>query len=60
MPVHQKLLEILVCPVCKTAVTPTPDGAGLACGTCHRLFPVVDDVPFMLIEDPSIETGKRS
>ena len=60
MPVEPKLLEILACPVCKTAVRSTPDGTGLVCATCHRRFPVIDDIPIMLIEEASIEPGDRS
>ncbi len=29
MPISQELLDILVCPQCKTPVKLTPDGAGL-------------------------------
>lgn len=60
MPVDPKLLEVLACPVCKTGVQPTPDGAGLLCATCHRRFPVVDDIPIMLIEEAAIDPGARS
>jgi len=50
-----KLLEILACPLCKTEVVLTRDGTGLLCGTCRRRYPIVDDIPIMLIEEATVE-----
>jgi uncharacterized protein YbaR (Trm112 family) len=58
--IDAKLLEILACPLCKTEVRLTQDGAGLLCGTCHRRYPIVDDIPIMLIEEATVEPGGRS
>ncbi|MGC2467920.1 MAG: Trm112 family protein [Candidatus Acidiferrum sp.] len=58
MAIPQELLEILVCPICKTAVKMTADNAGLKCGTCGRVYPVRDDIPVMLPEEAKIEDGK--
>jgi uncharacterized protein len=55
MPVDPELLEILACPNCKTPVVPVHDGAGLKCETCHRVYPVKDDIPVMLIDEATIE-----
>ena len=55
MPVDPALLEILVCPNCKTPVHPVKNGAGLKCDTCHRVYPVKDDIPVMLIDEATIE-----
>ncbi len=55
-----KLLEILACPECKTEVQPTPDGTGLLCRACGRRYPVVDDIPIMLVEEASREREDRS
>jgi uncharacterized protein YbaR (Trm112 family) len=54
-----KLLEILACPLCKTEVRPTPDGKGLVCGSCRRRYPVVDDIPIMLVEEAIVEEEGR-
>ena len=54
MPIPQELLDILVCPLCKTPVKFTPDRAGLKCQTCRRVYPVRDDIPVMLIEEATI------
>ena len=47
--IDQKLLEILACPVCKTAVT--PEGDRLVCNQCGRRYPVRDGIPVMLVEE---------
>lgn len=62
MPVHKKLLEVLVCPACKGPLAPvraSDAGAasssdaplvGLDCRQCRLRFPVVDDIPVMLVD----------
>ncbi len=55
MAVSKDLLEILVCPVCKTPVKLTEGGTGLKCSTCHRVYPVRDDIPVMLVDEARIE-----
>ncbi len=54
--VDAELLKILVCPLCKTPVTLTPDGKGLRCGTCRRVYPIRDDIPIMLVDEARIES----
>jgi uncharacterized protein len=54
MAIPQELLDILVCPVCKTPVKLTPDSAGLKCQTCRRVYPIRDEIPVMLVEEASI------
>lgn len=55
MPISKDLLEILVCPLCKETVELKPDGSGLKCVKCHRVYPVRDDIPVMLIDEAKIE-----
>ena len=57
MPVDPRLLEILRCPPCGQAVTELPDGSGLSCPACRRVYPVVDGIPVMLVEEARIATG---
>ena len=57
MAVDPRLLEILACPVCKTAVELTPGGAGLKCRTCRRVYPIRDDIPVMLVDQATVEPG---
>jgi uncharacterized protein YbaR (Trm112 family) len=54
MAISQELLDILVCPECKTPVTLTPDQAGLKCQTCRRVYPIRDDIPVMLLEEARV------
>ena len=44
--VDPKLLDILVCPVCKSKVS-LRDGR-IACSGCGRLYPIRDGIPVML------------
>ena len=54
MAIAQELLDILVCPLCKTPVKFIEDKSGLKCGPCHRVYPVRDDIPVMLIDEAQI------
>lgn len=58
------MLDVLVCPACKGALEPvasvgtpaapettTPESlAGLDCPACRLRFPIVEDIPVMLID----------
>ncbi len=55
MAVSKELLDILVCPLCKTPVRITTDEKGLKCGTCHRVYPIRDDIPVMLVDEARVE-----
>ncbi len=55
MSVSQELLEILVCPLCKTPVKLTPDEQGLKCATCRRVYPIRSDIPVMLVDEATID-----
>lgn len=50
MPVSQALLDILVCPLCKQPVKLTDQQDGLRCAVCSRVYPIVDDIPVMLVD----------
>jgi uncharacterized protein YbaR (Trm112 family) len=54
MAIAQELLDMLVCPVCKTKVVYTADKTGLKCATCRRVYPVRDEIPVMLPEEAKI------
>ena len=58
MAVDPFLLEILACPDCKAEVKLTADEKGLKCGRCHRVYPIREDIPVMLIEESTIEPGR--
>jgi uncharacterized protein YbaR (Trm112 family) len=46
-----KLLEILVCPLCKGPLVWKKDAAELICKGDRLAFPVKDDIPVMLEEE---------
>lgn len=54
MAISQELLDILVCPECKTPVKLTQDNAGLKCQTCRRVYPIRDDIPVMMPEQATV------
>jgi uncharacterized protein YbaR (Trm112 family) len=54
MTIPKELLDILVCPLCKVAVQLLPDGSGLKCTSCRRVYPIRDEVPVMLPEEAQI------
>ena len=58
MAISEDLLEILACPACKAKVELKDDGSGLRCLSCHRVYPVRDDIPVMLIDEATIEDGE--
>ena len=48
--ISQELLEILACPKCHTKIQlREPDG--LYCPNCEVVYPIVDGIPVLLIEE---------
>ena len=43
-----RLLDILVCPICKAALEYRKADAELVCRPCKLAFPIRDDIPVML------------
>lgn len=63
--VSQELLEILRCPACvreKDGLLKTERGTWLVCQDCGRKYPIVDDIPVMLIDegDKWVQTAVES
>jgi hypothetical protein len=58
MPISGPLLAILACPLCKADVKLTADEKGLKCISCHRVYPIKDDIPVMIIDEASVEPGR--
>jgi uncharacterized protein YbaR (Trm112 family) len=55
MAVDAELLQILACPACKTPVELVKNGTALKCHQCHRVYPIKDDIPVMLIDEATVE-----
>jgi uncharacterized protein YbaR (Trm112 family) len=51
MPLDAKLLEIIACPKCKGHLDVKDDGSALVCQACRLAYPVVDDIPDLIVED---------
>jgi uncharacterized protein YbaR (Trm112 family) len=47
------LLDILVCPACKSPLRAATDADELACTseTCGLIYPVRDDIPVLLVDE---------
>ncbi|HEY2597921.1 MAG TPA: Trm112 family protein [Candidatus Dormibacteraeota bacterium] len=52
--ISQELLEVLACPKCHTKVE-LKEGGHLRCPQCKVLYPIVDGIPVMLIEEAKPE-----
>ncbi|OJZ20260.1 MAG: tetraacyldisaccharide 4'-kinase [Thiobacillus sp. 65-29] len=48
---NPKLLEILVCPVCKSPLEWKKSAQELICHACRLAYPIRDDIPVMLPEE---------
>mgnify|MGYP001231062959 CR=1 FL=1 len=46
-----RLLDILVCPVCKGNLEYRKQAAELACHPCKLAYPIRDDIPIMLVDE---------
>ncbi|GBG00768.1 UPF0434 protein [Azospira sp. I13] len=46
-----RLLDILVCPVCKGNLEYRKEQKELVCKPCKLAFPIRDDIPIMLEEE---------
>ncbi len=55
MAISAELLEILVCPACRAKVELKADRSGLKCVQCHRVYPIRDEIPVMLIDEAKVE-----
>ena len=53
--IDARLLELLCCPLCRKPVAELADGTGLRCAACRRVYPIVDGIPVMLVEDARLE-----
>ena len=60
MTIDPQLLEILACPSCKAEVKLTTDNNGLKCVQCHRVYPIKDGIPVMLIDEATIEPNQTT
>lgn len=53
--ISKELLEILACPVCKNDIVYNEEKQTLTCASCHRQYPIREEIPVMLEEEATIE-----
>jgi uncharacterized protein len=58
MSISPSLLAILACPFCKADIKLTADEKGLKCVSCHRVFPIKDDIPIMIIDEAAVDPDR--
>jgi uncharacterized protein YbaR (Trm112 family) len=51
MTLNKKLLEILICPQCRSKVRYDEKLQGIICDKCKLLYEIKDDIPVMLVEE---------
>jgi LSD1 subclass zinc finger protein len=49
--IDQSLLDLLVCPACKTPVKLTADNQGLRCAKCRLVYPIRDGFAVMIQDE---------
>ena len=53
--IAKDLLEMLVCPADRQPLEYRQNPESLKCTKCHRVYPVKDDIPIMLIDEAVVE-----
>lgn len=48
---NKELLDLLVCPACKDELELTAEEDGLICRACGQVYPIIDEIPVMLIPE---------
>ena len=60
MTIDPELLAILACPLCKADIKETADDRGLKCVKCHRVYPIKEGIPVMLIDEATVEPERKT
>jgi uncharacterized protein YbaR (Trm112 family) len=53
--ISPSLLEILVCPACKSRLAMVKQDTALKCSACHRVYPIRDEIPILLVDEAQID-----
>lgn len=51
MNLDPELLELIVCPACRAALSVDEEAGELVCIGCGRAYPVRDDIPVLLVDE---------
>ncbi|MGC8504297.1 MAG: Trm112 family protein [Acidithiobacillus sp.] len=58
MSVDHRLLDLIACPQCKGPLFPCAQREALCCERCHLKFPIIDDIPVLLLDEAEHYEGK--
>jgi len=53
--IDRELLEILRCPACRATLTLNNEKQTLKCASCHRVYPIRDEIPILLVDQATVE-----
>jgi len=53
--IDRELLEILRCPACRATLTLNNEKQTLKCDSCHRVYPIRDEIPILLVDQATVE-----
>ena len=51
MAIHPDLLDLIRCPKCRGELILAASGDGFTCKACKVVYPIVDDIPQLLVEE---------
>ncbi|AEK56976.1 Trm112 family protein [Acidithiobacillus caldus] len=57
MSIDRRLLDLLACPQCKGTLRPCRQREALCCERCQLLFPILDDIPVLLLDEAQPFSG---
>jgi hypothetical protein len=52
--IDELLLKLLACPACEDRPPLRLEGEGLVCDQCHRIYPVRDGIPHVVVSEATL------
>jgi uncharacterized protein YbaR (Trm112 family) len=56
----KELLDILCCPKCHGDLLYEPEKNTLTCKNCGKVYPIKNDIPIMIVEEPKDASHESS
>ncbi|ROR91540.1 MULTISPECIES: Trm112 family protein [Nocardioidaceae] len=54
MNLDPRLLDVVVCPACRSSLAADEAAEELVCAGCGRAYPVRDDIPVLLVDEARV------